>query len=150
MAYTGLLEQSLATLADLGYDGVELMVRSPTELDVNRIDQLTNKNHLVVAAVGTGPLINEDRLALSDPDPEVRKAVVSRFKDVVDFAAAFAALMNVGRVRGRVSAGTPCERGSGCIDRYSSRQKRRGGLGQLDMSVLPECITYGNGFRNRR
>lgn len=107
LAYTGPMEESIPELADLGYDGVELMVRCPQEFDAHKIETLIGRYGLAVPVVGTGQLAGEDRLTLTDPDPSVREAAVARFKDVVDFAARFGARINVGRFRGQILDGIP-------------------------------------------
>ena len=91
LAYTGPLEESLPQLADLGYDGVELMVRSPKEIDADQVQRLVERYGLTVPTVGTGG------------------AAIARFKDVVHFAARFGSDINVGRFRGQIVDGIPPE-----------------------------------------
>jgi sugar phosphate isomerase/epimerase len=122
LAYTGPLEESIPILADLGYDGVEFMVRSPRELDANKIEKLVVHYDLLVPVIGTGQLAGEDGLTLTDPDPYVRETAVARFKDVVDFAARFGARINVGRLRGRILEG---------VSRELSVQRMRDGFLQM-------------------
>lgn len=106
-AYCGPLELSLQTLADLGYAGVELMVRSPQEIDSAQVEHLLSKHNLSIPVVGTGQLEREDNLSMTDPAAEGRQSAVSRLKEVVDFAGRFGARVNLGRVRGRIVTGIP-------------------------------------------
>ena len=109
LAYTGPVEESLSVLANLGYDGVEFMVRSPREIDANNVEKLVAHYGLAVPVIGTGQLAGEDGLTLTDPDPDVREAAVARSKEVVDFAARFNARINMGRLRGGLLEGVPRE-----------------------------------------
>lgn len=104
-AYQGALEETLAVLAELGYAGVELMVRSPREIDAGQVERLLRKYNLSVPVVGTGQLESEDHLTLTNPIPEGRQAAILRLKDVVEFAGRFGSHVNLGRVRGRILPG---------------------------------------------
>ncbi|HSB78541.1 MAG TPA: sugar phosphate isomerase/epimerase family protein [Candidatus Methylomirabilis sp.] len=96
----GDLDQSCAQLVAFGYDGVELMVRNPRELDQAGIARTIAQHGLSVPDIGAAPLFGEDKLALTDPDPTVRQRVRGRLRDVIDFSARFGAQVHVGRFRG--------------------------------------------------
>lgn len=100
------LEHAFSTLAQLGYDGAELMVRDPAELDCAQIESLAAKYGLAIPAVSTGQLRKEDGLTLNACDPEVRGKAVRRTCRVIDFAARFGAQVNIGSLRGQMPAGT--------------------------------------------
>jgi 5-keto-L-gluconate epimerase len=106
-AYYGPIELSLYTLSELGYAGVELMVRSPQEINSAKLEQLLSKYNLSVPVVGTGQLESEDKLSLTDPIIEGRQAAVQRLKEVVDFAGHFGSYVNLGRIRGKIISGIP-------------------------------------------
>lgn len=100
LGFRGDLDQSCARIAALGYDGVELMVRNPKDLEPVAISRTIREYGLTVPEVGTGPFYAEDRLALTDPDPAARKAARERIRDAIDFAAHFGAQIHLGRSRG--------------------------------------------------
>ncbi|GHU34939.1 hypothetical protein AGMMS50256_29340 [Betaproteobacteria bacterium] len=100
LSWSGDMEKTFGKLSEFGYDGVELFVRDPRELDVERIKQLLAGNGPLAAAVGTGPVVAEDKLFLTHDDAVVRKDAIARAETVVDFAAALGCQMNVGKFRG--------------------------------------------------
>ena len=102
----GDLDRSCAQLVTFGYDGVELMVRNPRELDQAGIAKTIVQHGLTVPDIGAAPIFGEDKLSLTDPDPEVRQAIRGRLRDVVDLAARFGAQVHVGSLRGRLPEGT--------------------------------------------
>jgi sugar phosphate isomerase/epimerase len=102
LAWSGDLEEIFVKLRGLGYDGVELFVRDPQELDPEKIKQLLLQNGLLPAAVGTGQIVAEDKLFLTHDDEAVRKKAVARAKDVVDFTAVFGCQVNIGKFRGNI------------------------------------------------
>ena len=102
LAWSGDMEEIFCRLSEFGYDGVELFVRDPRELDTDRFNRLLEKTGLQMAAVGTGPIVAEDKLFLTHDDPEVRKKAIARAKAVVDFAAALGSQINIGKFRGNI------------------------------------------------
>lgn len=105
LAYRGDFTEICAILKDIGYSGLELFVRDPHEMDVNKIENIIERYGLEVAAVGTGPVVSEDKLTFTAPDAAVRAAAIERTKAIVDFAARFGAQVNVGKLRGDLMAG---------------------------------------------
>lgn len=102
-AYRGDLDTAFRKLAGLGYDGVELMVRDPSQLDGAHIQRLLKQYGLTPVGLCTGHVYGEDQLGLVVPDPAVARKAMARLKTFVDFAAAHfgaGALINIGRSRG--------------------------------------------------
>ena len=95
----------LPALREIGYDGVELFVRDPRAMDVDRLLSLLKTNRLDVPVVGTGPLVSDDGLTFTAVDPAVRRAAVERVESVVELAANFGAQVNVGKLRGDLRDG---------------------------------------------
>ena len=85
LAWSGDMEEIFGKLSQFGYDGVELFVRDPNEFDVESVKHLLAKNGLQAVAVGTGPIVAEDKIFLTHDDPEVRKEAIARARTVVDF-----------------------------------------------------------------
>lgn len=100
-AYQGPLEESFRALSGLGYDGVEFMTLNPGELRVDEIKQLEERYGLKVVLVCTGEIFGQLGLSYADPDAEVRAEAVRRTKEIIDFAAALDAKINIGRIRGQ-------------------------------------------------
>jgi sugar phosphate isomerase/epimerase len=108
--YRGDLPTAFANLARLGYDGVELMTKDPTQLDGNQIRGWLEESHLELVGLCTGHVYGEDGLGLVGPDPQICRRAMERVKSFVDFAAAHfrkGTLINIGRSRGPGFAGDP-------------------------------------------
>ena len=71
-AYIGPTEPFFRELHRLGYDGVELMVRDPNEIDRRRDATLLWQNELEVALVNTGRVFLDDGLCLMLPPGDAR------------------------------------------------------------------------------
>jgi sugar phosphate isomerase/epimerase len=100
LAWRGDLPEIFDHLAALGYSGVDLMVRDPAALDIAAIESAARNGGIAVPAISTGQLRKEDGLSLN----VVNAAAVDRAKAVVDMAARFGAQVNIGTLRGQLSA----------------------------------------------
>lgn len=100
-AYQGLLAESFRALAELGYDGVEFMTLNPSVLSVEEIKHLEEAYGLKVVLVCTGEIFGQLGLSYTDPDAERRAEALRRTKEIIDFAAALNAKINIGRIRGQ-------------------------------------------------
>ena len=101
--YSGDLATAFRKVAELGYDGVELMTKNPNQLDGAKIRRWLDEHHLALAGLCTGHVYGEDGLGLVGPDPEICQQGMARLKSFVDFAAAHfgeGTLVNIGRSRG--------------------------------------------------
>ncbi|MDF2890286.1 MAG: sugar phosphate isomerase/epimerase [Clostridia bacterium] len=100
-AYQGSLERSFYDLASLGYEGVELMTLNPSELDWDFVRKEAEKNKLAFALVCTGEIFGQLKLSYTNPKEEVRKEAIRRTKEIIEFASALDANINIGRIRGQ-------------------------------------------------
>lgn len=101
--YSGDLESAFQKLSGLGYDGIELMIRRPGQIDGNWLCQLLDRYHLSLAGLCTGHVFGEDNLGLVGSDLHTDPAALERAQEFIDFAAAYFApgtLVNIGRFRG--------------------------------------------------
>ncbi|MFQ6067466.1 MAG: 5-keto-L-gluconate epimerase [bacterium] len=102
LAYKEDFRDSIRKVAELGFDGVELAIRDPRKVGVDKIKELVRQYNLDVPAIGTGQAWGEERLSFSDPRSKVRKKAIARIKDHIDFAARFSAQVIIGLIRGRI------------------------------------------------
>ena len=109
LAYRGEIEPTFQRLRELGYEGVELMLRAAHELDPVVIEKACLNTGLQVCSVSTGQMRVEDGLNLSDLDETNRKKTVKRAIDVIQFAGFFRTQVNVGTLRGRLPDGHVAE-----------------------------------------
>jgi 5-keto-L-gluconate epimerase len=89
-AYLGPLQPFFARLQELGYDGVELMIRDPKEIDTPLLRKWLQQYGLEVAIVNTGRVFIDDGLHLMMPPGPKRDAARERMCAVIDFATAIA------------------------------------------------------------
>ncbi len=104
-AAIGDLERTLERLQALGYAGVELAVRDPTAVPVQRLRALLERCGLRVPAIGTGQAWVEEGLSLTHPDPAARAAARARLEAHVELAAEWGAMVILGLIRGRRMGG---------------------------------------------
>lgn len=110
MALRGDLRDSFRLLADLGYRGVDLMVRDPKQLGAAAIEALASRAGIEVISISTGQLRKEDGLTLLHPDPEVGRLAASRLREVLDFASHWSIPVNLGMLRGDLADGADRDR----------------------------------------
>ena len=103
--FKGDLKTNLARIAQMGYDGVELAIRDPQQVDLDALVQLTRALGLRVPAIGTGQAWGEEGLSFTDPDASVRQRAVERVISHIPGAARFGAVVIIGLIRGIVKPG---------------------------------------------
>jgi 5-keto-L-gluconate epimerase len=101
---SGSFAERLDKAVQLGYQGVELMVLRPADLDGADIAAQISGCGLEIAAIGSGALAMLDRLTLLDGDPATCAEAEQRLYQLIDFAAATRApLVTIGGFRGRLA-----------------------------------------------
>ena len=103
--FTGDFATNAATIAAMGYDGVELAIRDPRLVEADDLLRVLDANTLVVPAIGTGQAWGEEGLSFTDPDPAVRAAAIARLKSHFPLAGRLGAVVVVGLLRGIVKPG---------------------------------------------
>ena len=104
-AHTGDFEKNVVAVAGFGYDGVELALGEPGEVDAQAVKAIVDSHGLEIPAIGTAHAPGESIPTFVDLDPGVRGEAVQRIRDLVDFAAHFDATVNLGLIRGSVQPG---------------------------------------------
>jgi sugar phosphate isomerase/epimerase len=101
---SGSFAERLHKAVQLGYQGVELMVLRPTELDGADIAAQVSDCGLEIAAIASGAIAMLDRLTLLGYDPATCAGAEQRLNQLIDFAAATRApLVTIGGFRGRLA-----------------------------------------------
>ena len=100
LLYAGRVPECIAVSRELGFEGIEIGLRSPAELDQRVLETSLHDAGLILAAVASGRMFGEDGLCLSDADEAGRAAAVARINELVDFGAPFGAPVIVGLARG--------------------------------------------------
>jgi len=101
--YSGDLRAAFGKLAALGYDGAELMVKDPQDLEGSKIRGWLEEFGLRFVGICTGHVFFEDGLGLIESGPRTSQAALTRIRELIDLAAAISpgdALVTIGRARG--------------------------------------------------
>ncbi len=101
------LETSLRKARALGFDGVELALLHPGQIDPARIEALLKETGLEIPMISSGQVFAEGGLCFTHPDPPLRSRAVARIKGLIDQAERFRSMVNIGRVRGPITPGLP-------------------------------------------
>lgn len=96
------LEENLKKISELGYDGVELAVRDPNNLDMEKLKDLLDFYNLEVPAIGTGQAYGEEGLNFCDLKKKIRKKAVQRIKNQIELAEELNAKVIIGLIRGNL------------------------------------------------
>jgi sugar phosphate isomerase/epimerase len=117
----GGIDDAFALAAELGYDGVELHLRQPGDIDAAAARKLCVRYGLGVPTLGTGMAAGEDGLTFSDPDPDVRHKAVERIQEHIALAAYLDSAVTIGLIHGRLGSDSeqrPARRAAGlaCLD----------------------------------
>ena len=102
----GTLEENLACVAEAGFEGVELSVRKPDELDLQGIEKGIARRGLSVSMIHTAAMGFQDKIWLCHPVPEIRAVSYRRHLDALDMARRFGCGMVIGSSRGESLRGT--------------------------------------------
>lgn len=103
VSFKGAVEDSLAAVAQAGYDGAELAVRNAAEVDGAHLKEIAHHLNLQIPAIGTGQMWGDEGLSLTAVDSGVRHTAIERINQHISLAAELNALVIIGLVRGVAS-----------------------------------------------
>ena len=102
--FGGELEKGLAAVAGLGYDGVEISVCNPDDLDSSAIGSMVSENRLEIVTVATGQSYVDEGLALVTDDAALLDKTLERLGKIIGFAAEIGSKnVTLGGIRGKIS-----------------------------------------------
>ena len=101
---SGSFAEKAAKAADMGYEGVELVCLDLDRVDLPAVKRTLRDHGLDVAGLVTGALYAVERLCLMAPDDSVVPEAMRRFRQFLDFAGEYGAVVDVGLFRGRLDA----------------------------------------------
>jgi len=104
-AQQGVFSDNLDILSEYGYDGVEISLRQPRELDFGFLRKEIEGRGLKVAAIHTAAIGFQDKIWLCHSDESVRKQAMDRLKGALDAASLFGVDVVVGSFRGQLGDG---------------------------------------------
>jgi sugar phosphate isomerase/epimerase len=97
------LDTVIPALTGLGYTGIELQTRKPTEFDWAATKKKIDASGLQIVGISTGPIGIEDGLYICHKDADGRKQAIERYKTVLDLAGEWGVDSSIGGFRGRAS-----------------------------------------------
>ena len=97
--------QHIPVAASMGYDGVELALKSASEINPAQLDRWLSDAGISVSCISTGQVFADTGYMFTDADPIRRKALIAIFKELIDLAGVYGKLVNIGRVRGSLISG---------------------------------------------
>lgn len=100
--YRGDIEESIKKLADLGYQGVEISLKEPSQVDKAKLLKILDREGISLSAVATGQAASKDNLTFTSPHRKIREAAIKRINEQIEFASQFQAAIIVGLVRGNL------------------------------------------------
>jgi sugar phosphate isomerase/epimerase len=130
LLFAGNIEYGIKRAAELGYDGVELNIRDPLDINRDTLSSLIRSYNVKVVALGTGQAYVEDGLSLADSEPDVRRQTASRLKNHIKLAEYLDAQVVIGSIRGRLNS-----------DETVKQAQYRGAL-----QTIQECADFARGL----
>jgi len=101
------IEESIKKAANLGYDGVELALKTPKEINKNDLKRMLSNNNMEVSAISSGRVWAARKLCFTESDKDKRLELKDTFCQFIDLASDFGQLVNIGRTRGSIDNKDP-------------------------------------------
>lgn len=140
-------EEAFQKASELGFNGVEIAVRDPEDMNLDNIKHLLNKYELEVSAIATGQGFTKDGLSFINKDPKIREEAVKRFNKSIKLAREFNTYVIIGGIRGisdeNISDNTAAERIKECLFKVSEEANKH----SIDLLFEPINryeTTFGN------
>ena len=96
---------NLDVLSEYGYDGVEVSIRQPKDLDVEKLRKEVERRDLEVASIHTAAIGFQDKIWLCHQDKSIRDEAMVRLKGALEIASGFGVEVIIGSFRGQLSEG---------------------------------------------
>jgi len=99
---SGDFPERIKKAAQLGYDGVELVVNDPSKLSPISVRSMIDNQGLEISAISTGGLFALENLTIMSGSTETKNKAISRFEKLLDFTAqVHAPILTMGSFRGK-------------------------------------------------
>lgn len=102
--FRGGMDEAFALAAELGYDGVEIHLQHPQDIDRIAVSELARSYGLGVPTLGTGMAAGREGLSFSDSDPTIRARAVQRIRSQIDLASFLHSGVTIGLIYGRLGS----------------------------------------------
>lgn len=96
------VEESVPTIQELGFDGIEIATVRSTSIDVQSVKKATHRSRLAIPVVSTGQIARVQRVHLVAIEESERETAIAELGRVIEVAAELGADVNISLVRGTV------------------------------------------------
>ncbi|NQT61025.1 MAG: sugar phosphate isomerase/epimerase [Bacteroidetes bacterium] len=107
LLFSGDLETGGPFLGNLGYNGLEVSLRTPQDMDVSNLYAMLDDNGMELLSIATGQSYVDDGLYVFSMDEEVRDEILRRFFSFIDIAAPYEGMVILGGIKGRLDKEDP-------------------------------------------
>jgi sugar phosphate isomerase/epimerase len=101
------IPQNVARAANLGFDGVELLIGDPATFDGDELAQALQANGISLACLNTGRMVSQFGLTLIHPDKQIMARAFVKLQELVKICHRFGCALNIGLFRGGALDGKP-------------------------------------------
>lgn len=108
-------ERCAKIVSEIGYEGLEPSVCSPSTIPREEIKAILDRYHLRFSGLRSGGLYDRQGARFSNPDPAERKRAVRMMKEMIDLCGFFGCDLNFGRVQGWIPKEESIETGKAYI-----------------------------------
>ncbi len=102
LLYPGDIERGLKELSEMGYDGIELSLRTPDDMEKKELFGLLDKYDMELLSVATGQSFIEDSVSLFTLDTEKRNEAVRRIRGYIDLVSETEGCVILGGIKGKL------------------------------------------------
>lgn len=138
--------QSAKKLKKCGYNGMEIHLKSPDEIDIDALFSFCNEQKMSVSAFATGMIKRIDGLTFIDDSEYIRRRAVQRVEEFIALAAVFNAAIIIGSLRGTIadkSTAKYYDRFYKCMESILKKAQ------EYNVTILLEVINrYENNYLN--
>ncbi len=101
---------ALEFLAEQGFNGVELAIAYPSQVNVSKLIKQVESNNLVVTTISTGQIYGLEGLYMSSFDEDIRNRSINIVKEHIDLSTGLGhPYVTIGLIRGKLEKGDKTE-----------------------------------------
>lgn len=98
----GNFEECANIAKNVGYDGIELFMHTPSEKDPYEFKKIANSYGLSITCICTGMEYGKFGLCLTSNEKNIRENAIAKLKEHIDFAEITDSMICIGTMRGQI------------------------------------------------
>lgn len=108
LLYPGELNRAIQELSELGYNGIELSLRTPQDVERNKLEKVLIQSNMQLVSIATGQSFIEDGYAIFHEDAQIREKTIERINGYVDLIASMGGKSVIlGGIKGKLGKENP-------------------------------------------